>query len=188
MYFKISYLYFSCYKLIFLRSAFILWIGLKSLTIILIFRLLKMEVISAGLIWCISFKPWISQGGILQTAFEDVNSFGVGVSRKICESEKNCILYPTYKLALHINILSAPSQRKLFNPYFLKLIVEVPWWLSRLRTWHCHCCVLGCCCGTGLISGSGISACHRCGQKNVIDLFGWVFIKILRRKYFMDEF
>ena len=35
----------------------------------------------------------------------------------------------------------------------------VPWWLSRLRTWHCHCC------GGGLISGLGTCACHGCGQK-----------------------
>ena len=42
----------------------------------------------------------------------------------------------------------------------------VPWWFSGLRIWRCHCCGLGHCCGTCSISGLGISACCRSGQKN----------------------
>ena len=38
----------------------------------------------------------------------------------------------------------------------------VPWWLSRLRIWCCHCCASGYRCGMGLISGLGSSACHVC--------------------------
>ena len=41
----------------------------------------------------------------------------------------------------------------------------VPWWLSRLRIWHCQCCGLGRCCGVGLIPIPGVSMCHRHGQK-----------------------
>lgn len=37
-----------------------------------------MEVISADLIWFISFRPCISQGNISQTALLDVNRFGGG--------------------------------------------------------------------------------------------------------------
>ena len=37
---------------------------------------------------------------------------------------------------------------------------EVPWWLSRLRTWHCYWC------GMSLIPGQRTSACSRCSQKN----------------------
>ena len=35
----------------------------------------------------------------------------------------------------------------------------VPWWLSGLKICRCHCC------GSGPISGSRTSACHRCYQK-----------------------
>ena len=35
----------------------------------------------------------------------------------------------------------------------------VPWWFSRLRIQHCHCCSLG------VVSGPGASACHGCSQK-----------------------
>ena len=35
----------------------------------------------------------------------------------------------------------------------------VPWCLSGLRTWRCHCC------GAGSISGPGTSACRGHGQK-----------------------
>ena len=41
----------------------------------------------------------------------------------------------------------------------------VPWWLSRLRIWHCHCYGLGHFCGEGLMSGPGTSTCHGCCQK-----------------------
>ena len=42
--------------------------------------------------------------------------------------------------------------------------VGVPWWPSRLRIQHCHCCGLGCCSGTGLIPDPGTSSCCRRGQ------------------------
>ena len=41
-----------------------------------------------------------------------------------------------------------------------KICMEgVPWWLSRLRIWHCHCC------GLGSIPGPGTSACWGNSQK-----------------------
>ena len=41
----------------------------------------------------------------------------------------------------------------------------VPWWLSRIRAWHYHCCGLGQRCGMGSLPGPGTSACHKHGQK-----------------------
>ena len=40
----------------------------------------------------------------------------------------------------------------------IKFSVGVPWWLSGLRIWHCHCCGSGYCCGSGSVPGLGISA------------------------------
>ena len=37
-------------------------------------------------------------------------------------------------------------------------------WCSGLRIQHCHGSGLNCCCGTGLILGSGTFTCHGCGQ------------------------
>ena len=45
------------------------------------------------------------------------------------------------------NLLMEEWERRVYR----KLSIEVPWWLSRLRTWRCHCCGSGYCCGTGLI-------------------------------------
>ena len=42
----------------------------------------------------------------------------------------------------------------------------IPWRLGGLRIWHYLCCGLACSCSAGSIPGSGISTCHRCGQKN----------------------
>ena len=39
----------------------------------------------------------------------------------------------------------------------------VPWWLSALRIWHCHCYGSGHYCGSGSIPGPGI--CHRHSEK-----------------------
>ena len=36
--------------------------------------------------------------------------------------------------------------------------LSVPWWLSGLRIWHCHCYGSSCCCGAGSIPGQGIYA------------------------------
>ena len=41
----------------------------------------------------------------------------------------------------------------------------VPWWLSRLRILHYHCCGSWYCHGTGLIPGLGTSTCCAHGQK-----------------------
>ena len=55
------------------------------------------------------------------------------------------------------------------------LSMGVPWWLSELRIWHCHCCGLGHCCGVGLIPGPGISACHRqTHKKSQLCMDPWV--------------
>ena len=43
--------------------------------------------------------------------------------------------------------------------------LRVPWWLSELRAWCCHCCSSGQYCGLGSIPGLGTTACHRCSQK-----------------------
>ena len=43
---------------------------------------------------------------------------------------------------------------------------RAPWWLSRLKIQHCHCCGSGCCCGSVSIPGLGTSACLRHGLKN----------------------
>ena len=48
-----------------------------------------------------------------------------------------------------------------FNKYFN----VVPWWHSRLRIQHCHCCGTGHSCGIGLTPVLGTCACCRCGQK-----------------------
>ena len=37
----------------------------------------------------------------------------------------------------------------------------VPWWRSRLRSQHCHCCGLSCCCGMG--STPGLETSTYCG-------------------------
>ena len=53
--------------------------------------------------------------------------------------------------------------RKFFDQIQLSLMIKTakraPWWLSRLRIWHCHCY------GTSLISGLGTSAYHRRTKK-----------------------
>ena len=65
--------------------------------------------------------------------------------------------------------------------------IGVPWWLSRLRIWHCHCCGSGCCCGVGLIPDLGTFSCHRCSwnqKQNVsIDVSseGWVTDPLIRQ-------
>ena len=51
---------------------------------------------------------------------------------------------------------------------FIEKNPRVPWWLSRLRIWHCHCCDSGHCCGVGSIPYLGTSACHGHGQKEKI--------------------
>ena len=42
----------------------------------------------------------------------------------------------------------------------------VPWWLSRLRIWRCHCCGSSYCCCEGLTPDPRTSACLGCDQKN----------------------
>lgn len=49
------------------------------------------------------------------------------------------------------------------NALLLKKSIAVPWGLSRLTIWHCHCSSLFCCCGTSSIPGSGTSVCCGCG-------------------------
>ena len=46
--------------------------------------------------------------------------------------------------------------RLLFKMKQLKICIGVPWWLSRLRTRHCHCCGSDYCCGMGSIPGQEI--------------------------------
>jgi len=55
-------------------------------------------------------------------------------------------------------------------------ILRVPWWLSGLRTWHCHRCGSGPCCGVGSILGLRISACPKSGHKFFF-FFSFFFFK-----------
>lgn len=41
-------------------------------------------------------------------------------------------------------------------------------WYSKLRIQHCHRSGFGCCCGEDLISGPGISVCHKYNKKEQI--------------------
>ena len=43
----------------------------------------------------------------------------------------------------------------------------VPWRLSGLKIWHCHCC------GVSLISGQGTFTCHGCGPKQMNIVSQW---------------
>ena len=47
-------------------------------------------------------------------------------------------------------------------------IIGVPWWLNRLKIWHCHCHGLGCCCGIGSVPSSGTSKCQGCSQNKTV--------------------
>ena len=51
------------------------------------------------------------------------------------------------------------------SKHVLKQSQGVPWWLSGLRLWCCHCCSSGYYCGVGLSPCPGTSACHGHGQK-----------------------
>ena len=44
-------------------------------------------------------------------------------------------------------------------------MIGVPWWYSRLRIWHYHCCGLGSSCILGSVPGTGNSSCCRHGHK-----------------------
>lgn len=44
---------------------------------------------------------------------------------------------------------------------------RVPLWLSKLRIWCCHCCGLGCCCGTSSIPGPGTCTCCGCSPPKI---------------------
>jgi len=64
--------------------------------------------------------------------------------------------------------------------FFKILKVGVPWWLIKLRTWHCCCCGSGYFCGAGSIPGLGT-----CAQKKKLKIelpyviqqsHFWVFI------------
>ena len=39
--------------------------------------------------------------------------------------------------------------------------IGVPWQLTGLRIWHCHCYGSDCCCGSSSIHGLGTSTCRR---------------------------
>ena len=66
-----------------------------------------------------------------------------------------------------VGFVTTEPQWELWLLFFFKQNLGVPWWLSGLRTWCCHCCSLGHCPGMGLISRLGISTCHGYGQKNL---------------------
>ena len=47
------------------------------------------------------------------------------------------------------------------------MYLGIPWWLSGLRSRHCHCNSSCDCCDMGLIPGPGTCTCHRNGQKMI---------------------
>ena len=53
------------------------------------------------------------------------------------------------------------SEHFTWDPRMLckKLSCGVPWWVSRLRIQHCHCC------GMGSVPGLGTSVGHGCSKK-----------------------
>ena len=53
------------------------------------------------------------------------------------------------------------GNRRAFPNAFRTSLQGVPWRLSELRVWSCHCCDLGCSCGVGSILGVGTSVCLR---------------------------
>ena len=95
------------------------------------------------------------------------------------ERQKNCFLVyhiksmtlfrPEIELIIHNKVYEnqqTSSRRNQVLSRNTARILGVPWYLSGLRTWHCHCCGSGCCCGADLIPGMEISACPGGGQKN----------------------
>ena len=59
--------------------------------------------------------------------------------------------------------------------------IYAPWWLSGLRMWWCHCC------GSGLIPGPGISACHRHSPNKYIQIhMHIIFLKNLSMANFIS--
>ena len=61
--------------------------------------------------------------------------------------------------------------------------IGVPWWLSALRIWHCHCCGSGYSCGAGSIPGPGTFTCCGNGKKRIkyINKRNNYVIRILQR-------
>ena len=59
--------------------------------------------------------------------------------------------------AVHISYCSRAMLTLLFSDMVLSIdiLIGVPWWLSRLRIWHCHCCDSRHCCGLSLTPGPG---------------------------------
>ena len=51
----------------------------------------------------------------------------------------------------------------------IKSVMGVPWWLSRLKIQHCHCCSSGYICSMGSIPGSQTSTNCWCGGKKKCD-------------------
>ena len=66
------------------------------------------------------------------------------------QNEKGLGLIHCWILRAHSSVLQV----------LYKQVLGVPWWLSGLRIWHCHCCGLGCCCGTDSVPGPRTCAWH----------------------------
>ena len=81
----------------------------------------------------------------------------VGGSAALC---LGCCFLESVLSSVHIpsGCLSASECRK-------RWCLGVPWWLSRLRIWCCHCSSSGHCCGGAWTLGPGTSMCLRCGQR-----------------------
>ena len=69
-----------------------------------------------------------------------------------------------------------------------RCLFGVPWWLSGLKTQHCHCSGSGRRWGSGSIPGTKISICHRRSQRdkkckfyyNYMHLLEYIYIILLR--------
>ena len=71
--------------------------------------------------------------------------------KKPKDNARNCVV-PQTKPPHH------QPQQKNSRTSSKRWAIGVPWWLSRLRTWHCHCSGSGYCCGVDSIPSQGTYA------------------------------
>ena len=88
-------------------------------------------------------------------------------THKVCDSDKPFIHWSEQFLTLILPSAIFPkwvtdTRCHSYDTESSYRLSGVPWWLSRLRTWRCHCC------DAGSIPGQGTSTCHRHGQKVII--------------------
>ena len=70
-------------------------------------------------------------------------------------TRKSCSQFPLQQMLADADAESRETTPILVGIQYFKQISRVPWWLSGLRTQHCHCRGLARCHGAGLIPGPG---------------------------------